>query len=63
MYFCGSLFALVEYFLEKKNQISVLIKILSFIELFLFNIMKYGNNDIESQTIIQGMSLIDFGII
>ncbi len=35
----------------------------SFIELFLSNIMKYGKNNIESQTIKQGMSLSDFGDI
>ncbi len=31
-----------------------------FRELFLSNIMKYGKNDIEWQTNIQGMSLSDF---
>ncbi len=34
-----------------------------FSEWLLSNIMKYGKNDIEWQTSIQGMSLSDFGII
>ncbi len=33
----------------------------NFTGLFLSNTMKYGENDIEWQTIIQGMSLNDFG--
>ncbi len=55
--FCGSLCALLEYFLENHHSH---LGWEGFTELFLSNIMKYGKNYVEWKTSIQGMSLSDF---
>ncbi len=65
MNLCGVLCAQMEYFREKKLlQIYCLKRTYlgwdSFTELFLSSIIKYGKNDIEWQTSIQGMSWVFF---
>ncbi len=59
MHFCGSLCSLLEYFREKKLPPDHHSHLGwgSLTDLFLSNIMKYGENDIERQT---SMSLSDF---
>ncbi len=54
---------LLEYFREQKTPTDRRSHLRSerFTELFLYNIMKYGKNDIEWQASIQGMSLSDLG--
>ncbi len=63
MNICGYLYTFMEYFL-KKNLPSDRHSHLGwerFTKLFLSNIVKYGKNDIEWQTSIQGMRLSDLG--
>ncbi len=45
---------------DRRSNIGAHIEQEGFTELFLFSIIKYGKNDKELQTSIQGMSLSDF---